>query len=129
MKTLKITFNKNGASAIGATEQKCTIQNSATTCSITSPSITASSNTPTVVGWDSTSSYTSNEWSVNTPKEFSSNATYYAVTKKDAVTHNITYTKSTVLCPAQSSSLDMGSAFVARCGIYFISISRSLYPF
>jgi len=104
-RTITITFYRNGAVSLtpsGGSKntatsltQECIINNSATTCNITSPKIEASSNTPTVIGWDSTSAYTSNEWTVNTSKAFNSNMSYYAVTMKETVRYNITYTKGT----------------------------------
>jgi len=100
-KQITITFYRNGAksitpkggSASTATSltQTCTIRNSVTNCSITSPTITASSNTPTVLGWNTSASSTSSAWSQNTAKTFTDNASYYAITKKDAITYTATF--------------------------------------
>ena len=91
-KEITVTFYRNNAASITpkngsastatSLTQKCIMWNTSVNCSITSPTITAPSNTPTVVGWDSTSAYTSNEWSENTAKTFNANASYYAVTTK-----------------------------------------------
>ena len=93
-KTVTITYNKNNASAIGKTSDSCTIWNSNTTCSITSPTITAPTNTPTVIGWNTSSSATTSSWGVSTAKSFSASATYYAITRKNAVIFTITYNKN-----------------------------------
>jgi len=103
-KTVTITFYKNGAASItpkggsastaSSLTQTCYMYNAETSCSITSPTISASTATPTVLGWGTSASATSNSWSVNTAKSFSSNASYYAVTKKDAVTYTATFNKN-----------------------------------
>ena len=93
-KVITITFNQNGAESIGATSRNCTMYNTNTSCSVTSPSIAASSNTPTVIGWSTAAGTHSNQWSVNTSKSVSSNATYYAQTRKDAKTVTITFNKN-----------------------------------
>ncbi len=101
-KTITITFNKNGATSQtpnGGTAnsnttltQSCTIPavynnaTQATTCNITSPTINASSTTPTVIGYNTSASATSSSWNQKTAKAVSANATYYAITRKDAVT-------------------------------------------
>ncbi len=108
-KTITVTFNKNNAStqtnssgtAVSDTTvtRSCTIAavynnaSQATTCSVTSPTIVGSSNTPTVVGYNTSSSATTSGWNQNTAKAVSSNATYYAITKANAKTHTITYSK------------------------------------
>ena len=89
-KKITVTFTNNGG-ATGGASKECTIRNSATSCSITSPAITAPTNTPTVVGWGTATNSTSSSWDVSTAKNVSSNATYYAVTKKGAVTRTLTY--------------------------------------
>ena len=100
-KQITITFYRNGATSITpkggsastttSLTQTCTIRNSVTNCSITSPTITASSNTPTVLGWNTSASSTSSAWSQNTAKTFTDNASYYAITKKDAITYTATF--------------------------------------
>ncbi len=55
-KTYTVTFNKNSASAIGATSASCKIyNNAATSCNVTAPTITASSGY-NVVGWNTNAS-------------------------------------------------------------------------
>jgi len=100
-KAVTITFNRNNATSItpsggsastaASLTQSCTIKNSATTCNITSPTITAPTNTPTVVGWSTAADTHSNQWSQNTAKGVSGNATYYAQTTKAAITRTATF--------------------------------------
>ena len=94
-KVITITFNLNnapgmilsGSTSEVNTNQKVTcLMSSGSTCSITSPKISAPSATPTVVGWNTSASGTTSTWNENTSKAVSSNATYYAITKKNAVT-------------------------------------------
>ena len=94
-KVITITFSLNNASgmtlsgstSVVTTDQKVTCSiTSGSTCTITSPTITAPSTTPTVVGWNTSASGTTSTWNENTSKAVSSNATYYAITKKIAVT-------------------------------------------
>jgi len=102
--TRTATFNKNGAtsqtdssnqaSTATTVTRSCTIgaisniasQTQATTCNVTTPTIVASSNTPTVLGYNTTSSATIATVNQNTAISLNSNPTYYAITKKDAVT-------------------------------------------
>lgn len=128
-KTVTITFYKNGAasitpkggSATTATSltQTCTMYNTSTTCNITSPTINASSTTPTVLGWNTSANSTSSAWNVNTDKAFSSNASYYAITRKDAVTltatfnrNNATISKTSAQCtiPASYNGASQGTS-------------------
>ena len=124
-KTITVTFNKNGstsqtpsggsANSNTTLTQSCSIAATyngtaqATTCNITSPTITASSNTPTVVGYSTSSSATSSSWNHNTSKAVSSNATYYAITRKDAKTITVSFEKN----GASSISSDSQSCTIA----------------
>ncbi|MFR2585902.1 MAG: InlB B-repeat-containing protein [Bacilli bacterium] len=100
-KAVTITFNKNGAStqtnasgtAVSDTTvtRTCTMYNTETTCSVTSPTIVGSSNTPTVVGYNTATSSTTSAWNQATAKAVSANATYYAVTRKDAKTITVSF--------------------------------------
>jgi uncharacterized repeat protein (TIGR02543 family) len=108
-KTYTITFNKNGAtsqtnsSGTAVTDasvtRSCTIDATynggvqATTCKVTSPTIVGSTNTPTVVGYNESSSGTTSSWNQTTEKPISADATYYAITTSPAITHTVTYTK------------------------------------
>ena len=94
-KVITITFSLNkasgmtlsGSTSVVTTDQKVTCSiTSGSTCAITSPTIKATSTTPTVVGWNTSASGTTSTWNENTSKVVSSNATYYAITKKNAVT-------------------------------------------
>lgn len=86
-KVVTITFEKNGADSIGNTSLSCTMWNSDINCSIQAPTITKSGYS--IIGWNTSSSATTSEWNVGTSKSFSSNKTYYAITKKNSYT--ITY--------------------------------------
>ena len=95
-KVITITFNLNnapgmilsGSTSEVNTNQKVTcLMSSGSTCSITSPKISAPSATPTVVGWNTNANGTTSEWNQNTSKAVSSDATYYAITKKDSSTY------------------------------------------
>ncbi len=121
--TRTATFNKNGAasqtdsnnqaSTAATVTRSCTIgaisniasQTQATTCSVTTPTIVASSNTPTVLGYNTTSSATIATVNQNTAISLNSNSTYYAITKKDAVTFTANWNANgaTLSSTAQSS--------------------------
>ena len=121
--TRTATFNKNGAtsqtdssnqaSTAATVTRSCTIgaisniasQTQATTCSVTTPTIVASSNTPTVLGYNTTSSATIATVNQNTAISINSNPTYYAITKKDAVTFTANWNANgaTLSSTAQSS--------------------------
>ncbi len=121
--TRTATFNKNGAtsqtdssnqaSKAATVTRSCTIgaisniasQTQATTCSVTTPTIVASSNTPTVLGYNTTSSATIATVNQNTAISLNSNPTYYAITKKDAVTFTANWNANgaTLSSTAQSS--------------------------
>ena len=146
-KTVTITFNKNGAtsqtpSGGSATSnetltQSCTIAavyNNATqgtTCNITSPTITASSNTPTVVGYNTNASGTTSTWNQKTVKAVSANATYYAITKKDAKTITVNFNAngaSSIGSTSQSCTIAAtynGTAQGTTCSITSPSITAA----
>ena len=128
-KTITVTFNKNGASSIGATSRSCTIAATyngtaqATTCSITSPTITASSGF-SVLGWNTSSGSTSSAWSQNTAKSFSSNATYYAVTRSSSqLTATFNKNGATSIGSASQSCYRYNGG--SSCNITTPSITRS----
>jgi hypothetical protein len=121
--TRTATFNKNGAasqtdssnqaSTAATVTRSCIIgaisnivsQTQETTCNITTPTIVGSSNTPTVLGYNTTSSATIATVNQNTAISLSSNPTYYAITKKDAVTFTANWNANgaTLSSTAQSS--------------------------
>ena len=95
-KVITITFSLNkasgmtlsGSTSVVTTDQKVTCSiSSGSSCTITSPKITAPSATPTVVGWNTSSTATTSTWNEDTAKSVSSNATYYAITKKNVTTY------------------------------------------
>ena len=148
-RTITITFNKNGATSQtpnggsansnDTLTQSCTIPavyNNATqvtTCNITSPTINASSNTPTVVGYNTSASATSSSWSHNTSKTVSSNATYYAITRKDAVTLTAKYNANGASLSSTSNQTCTlaatynGTAQATSCTVTAPTITRSGY--
>ena len=101
--TLTAKFNANGATLSSTSNKTCTlaaVYNKAvqdTSCSVDAPTITAPSNTPTIVGFNTSASSTTNNTSYNsstgkiTLTASSNNATWYAITKKDAVVRKITF--------------------------------------
>ncbi|CCY46219.1 unknown [Firmicutes bacterium CAG:822] len=128
-KTITVTFNKNGASSIGATSRSCTIAATyngtaqGTTCSITSPTITASSGF-SVLGWNTSSGSTSSAWTQNTAKSFSSNATYYAVTRSSSqLTATFNKNGATSIGSASQSCYRYNGG--SSCNITTPSITRS----
>ena len=148
-RTITITFNKNGstsqtpsggsANSANTLTQSCTIPavyNNATqasSCNITSPTINASSNTPTVVGYNTSASATSSSWNHNTSKAVSSNATYYAITRKDAVTLTAKYNANGASLSSLSNQTCTlaasynGKAQATSCTVTAPTITRSGY--
>ncbi len=81
-KTIKVTFNTNGASSIGSSSETCKVYNGSTSgCKIKAPTITASSGF-SVVGWNTASNETTSTLNVNAETTVTENKTYYAITKK-----------------------------------------------
>ena len=148
-KTVTIIFNKNGAtsqtpnggSANSNTTltQSCTIPavynnaTQATTCNITSPTINASTATPTVIGYNTSSSATSSSWNQKTAKAVSANATYYAITRKDAVTLTAKFNangsslSSTANKTCTLAATYNGKAQATSCTVTAPTITRSGY--
>ena len=109
-RSTSVTWNGNGAT-LTSTQDKCSIINTDTSCSITSPSI--SRNDYNIIGFsenkDDDGSNENTIWKVNTTKTFTDSDNnkyeYYAITNKELST-NITYyseknsatKKSTVKC-------------------------------
>lgn len=100
--TYKVNFNANG-NTVAATSKSCQIaavynnEVQATSCSVTTPVITAPTSTPTVVGYNQTASATSSQVGSNTTLTVdatNNGKTYYAITRKEAVTRKATYTKN-----------------------------------
>lgn len=108
-KEITITFNKNGATSIGSTSQKCTIWNSNTSCKVKSPTITRSGYT--IIGWNTDSGASTSTWNVDAEKSVSSNATYYAITKQNKVTVNANRYK----CSKYGDDYRLGVYYVTIC--------------
>ena len=148
-KTITITFNKNGstsqtpsggsANSNTTLTQSCTIPavyNNATqasSCNITSPTINASTNTPTVVGYNTSASATTSSWNQNTSKAVSTNATYYAITRKDAVTLTAKFNANGASLSSTSNQTCTlaatynGNAQATSCTVTAPTITRSGY--
>ena len=90
-KKITVTFNKNGALSVGKTTDSCNVYNNETSCKITAPQITGSSSTPTVIGWNTNKSAKTSTWDVNDSKSYSSNTTYYGITKGSSKTYTATF--------------------------------------
>ena len=129
-KDITITFEKNGATSIGSTSQKCTIWNQNTSCTITSPTITRSGYN--VVGWNTNSNGTSSAWDVNTAKIVNSNATYHAITKKNVTISfekngatSIGSTSQKCIIWNQNTSCNITSPTITRNGYIIIGWNTS----
>ena len=121
-KKITITFDKNGASSIGSTSQSCTMYNTSESCDITSPTITSASGF-SVLGWNTTSGSTSSAWTQNTSKSFSSNATYYAITRSsNQYTATFNENGATIGSTSQSCYRYNGAS---SCNVTTPSITRS----
>lgn len=141
----QVTFNLNGNTSFTYSGTKytattsinlCTMYNNATTCqaSVTMPTIEASSNTPTIIGWSNaadtyTGTYTSGQSNVT----LTSGTTWYAQTKKDAVTLNASFNANGATLSsteAQSCTLAAtynGTAQNTSCTVTAPTITRSGY--
>ena len=102
-KNITITFDKNGntsqtdsngnASTASTVTRTCTIQNSASDCSVTSPTMVAASGF-TIKGYSTGANTHSEYWTHNSPKTVSSNATWYAQSEKEAIQRTVTFDKN-----------------------------------
>lgn len=111
-KTLKATFNKNGANSIGSTSLSCNLYNSETSCTVTAPTITRSG--WTIVGWNTSNTATTANCRVEKTLTLKSNATYYAITSKSVAAYFI-----------KNGSDSVGSESL-RCNLYNTSTSCSV---
>lgn len=97
-KTITINFVANG-NTVSETSKSCNLYNEVTSCTIKTPIITAPANTPNVVGFTKTSSYSSaNVVSPNTDISVTENGylsatTFYAQTKSNTIGYTATFTK------------------------------------
>jgi len=107
-----VNFDANG-NTISKTEASCTIPEAYngtiqdSSCSVVTPEITAPSTTPTVIGYNQTKTATTAQAESKNNLEVTSSVngkTYYAITRKDAVTRSITYTKGTGVSSTGKSS-------------------------
>ncbi len=88
-KTLTATWNANESTLSSTSPSSCYLYNTTTTCTVDAPTITAPANTPTVVGWNTSATATTNNSNYNTSTgklTLSASGTWFAITKKDAVT-------------------------------------------
>ena len=86
--TLVATFNKNGATSVGATNLSCINHNKIASCTVVAPSITRSGYN--IIGWG-TSSTASSGIKVGENITLNTNTTYYAITSKQVT---ITFNKN-----------------------------------
>ena len=96
--TLTAKWNANGSTLSSTANKTCTLATTyngtpkATSCTVDAPTITAPASTPTVLGFNTSANSNSNNSAYNTSTkkltltESSDNQTWYAQTKKDAVT-------------------------------------------
>lgn len=105
-KQLVITFNKNTAASISSNSANCTMYNTQSSCSVTMPTITPNSGS-TVIGWNTNSSATTKQYSVSQNVTFSTDKTYYAITKL------ITYTCYKAVTSTSCSYTSTSSAITA----------------
>ena len=108
----KVTFNKNGASSIGATSLNCYRYNNASSCTVKLPTITPVSGFD-VIGWGSSASSTTKSASVGQSISLSKNTTYYAITKSKTP-YKVTFWPRT----ASIGSYDVGTGIVPSCFRY-----------
>ena len=108
----KVTFNKNGASSIGATSLNCYRYNNASSCTVKLPTITAASGFD-VVGWGSSASSTAKSASVGQSVSLSKDINYYAITKSTAA-YKVTFWPRT----ASIGSHSVGTGIVPSCYRY-----------
>jgi len=110
--TYSVNFNAN-RNTISSTKVSCVLPaayngaSQATSCNITTPVITAPAATPTVVGYNQTQSATTSQVGSKASLTVTASIngkTYYAITRKDAVTRSITYSKGTGVSSIGKSS-------------------------
>ena len=75
-----VTFNANGADAIGVSNLSCTRWNTETTCSIIAPSITKDG--ANIIGWSTNPLANTSTWNVGEQRDINSNETWYAITSQ-----------------------------------------------
>ena len=73
-----LSFNANGADAIGAQTLTCSFYFPETNCIITAPTITRAGYN--IVGWHTNPNATTSTWNVGTTRSVSTNETWYAIT-------------------------------------------------
>lgn len=125
--TYTATFNLNGAGTqtkednsivsenVTRTCQTDTTWNNTkpdTDCTITTPELTGSTNTPTVVGYAENKDATIGTINQNQEIELSNNVTYYAITKKDAVTLTANWSANNATLSSTSASIcNLGAVY------------------
>ena len=124
--TLTASWNSNGATLSSSENSSCTLgavynkQAQNTSCDVTAPTITAPSNTPTIIGFNTSAGSNSNNSSYNTStgkltlNSSNNGSTWYAQTKKDAVTYTITFDKNGASTQTNSSGTSVSTSTVTR---------------
>ena len=79
-KSIKATFEKNGADTISSESINCAMYNEDKSCSITTPNITR--NGGTVLGWNTNKNAKTATVKTNSKVNIDDNLTYYAISKK-----------------------------------------------
>ncbi len=117
--TNKVNFNANG-NAIDATSKECTISETfngtaqGTSCPVTTPKITAPTVTPTIVGYNQTSTATISQVGSAAPLTIDSNnkgKTYYAITRNDPISQSVTFNANNNTIAATSASCSIPSSY------------------
>ncbi len=112
-------FNGNGGS-VSSSDQSCTVNTSwnddtpATSCTVTTPVITAPSATPTPLGYHMSASATTAQLGVGATLTLNSNnngVTYYAITRKDAVSRVVYFNANGNTIGSTSASCSIGATY------------------
>ena len=98
-KTVKVTFEKNGAIDISKTIDKCVVENvyngeTEDVCSITLPNISQKNPDEIIIGWSTDKNATTKEYDVNSTIEVNKNMTLYAITYEPEKTYTVTFEKN-----------------------------------
>jgi uncharacterized repeat protein (TIGR02543 family) len=123
---LTAKWNANGNTLSSTTDSSCTLgkaynnNTQATTCNVSAPTITAASGTPTIIGFNTTSSATTNssDYAYATKQlnltETNTGKTWYAITSAPSKTYTITFNKNGATSQTNSSGTAVTDASVTR---------------
>jgi len=119
-KTIKITFNSNGAT-ISTTSKTCDLYNTSSSCNITTPTITRDGYE--ILGWSTNKDSKTASVKASTELSISSNQTYYAITKKNI---KITFNSNGAAIGAPGKTCDLYNTS-SSCNITTPTITRDGY--